>query len=80
MHSVADGSCRVSERVELGVCESEVFQPFWVPDLKFYNCHLKTSKKEMARASSKSATGYPKQSMNLIHKALSNKYFSRYAV
>jgi hypothetical protein len=79
MYSVED-SCRVSERVGLRVCESEVFQSFWVPDLKFYYCHLKTSKKEMARASSKSATGYPKQSVNLIHKALSNKHFSRYAV
>jgi hypothetical protein len=63
------------------------------------------SKKEMARISSKSATGYPKQSVQrriqkfqeggekggrapsksatavyLIHKALANQYFSRYAV
>ena len=62
MHSVAD-PCRVSKRVGQGVCESEVFHPFWVPEY----CHLKTmSKKEMARAFSKSATGYPKPAIRAV--------------
>jgi hypothetical protein len=67
MHSVAD-PCRLSKKVGLRVCESEIFQLFLVPDLKFYNSKRAMSKKEVGRVSSISTNGYPKQSMQMICK------------